>query len=467
MIIAAVGGSGKSTIMCEAIYQLLIRNKKVAAAAMTAKATAVVRGKINNLMKERELPAELYNNLLVETVQKITKRSKVVGIQDDGETIFLNEWKPPEDFDYDALFIDELSMVPQYISRWWQGTRCRVFGFGDFCQLPEVTTETLGQELKTFSHDLKMPESGYVSGYGIKVLKNLSEYGLTKVFRADNDIVPLCHELRDFNMTKQEIIATMKSWSKKSQDIDYSEDKNDIEADPSWQIIAFKNKTCQELNKMLCIGNNYPDLEDKIILFDNLNPLGIYNGDVLKFGELIELLKSSDNLDEDGNPIVKICLKWRGKMPSQNSANPYERGFYFNYISYLRDRASIYKRRVASIFTNMAEYEFGGDHSRHIEKVQDIISKAKDEVEGYNAAIEYLIQEDRDLGKYVASKAPKLPRLYFVNADYGYAITTHKSQGSEYENVCYLLEAFNKPLIYTGCSRAKKKLKIVNMTKSR
>lgn len=54
-----------------------------------------------------------------------------------------------------------------------------------------------------------------------------------------------------------------------------------------------------------------------------------------------------------------------------------------------------------------------------------------------------------------------------MNIGYGYAITTHKSQGSEYENVCYVLERFDKPLLYTGLSRAKKRLKVVNITSTK
>jgi len=57
----------------------------------------------------------------------------------------------------------------------------------------------------------------------------------------------------------------------------------------------------------------------------------------------------------------------------------------------------------------------------------------------------------------------KLPQLYMVTLDYGYAITTHKSQGSEYEKVCYVLEKFDRPLLYTGLSRAKKQLKIIDL----
>ena len=50
--------------------------------------------------------------------------------------------------------------------------------------------------------------------------------------------------------------------------------------------------------------------------------------------------------------------------------------------------------------------------------------------------------------------------------DFGYAITCHKSQGSEFDSVVYLHEPFGSPdfaskLLYTGITRASKSLIIV------
>lgn len=78
------------------------------------------------------------DNLFVETIQKMTKESKIVDVNDAGETIYSNTWKNPINFNYDVLIIDELSMVPHYVSLWWQKTPALVVGLGDFCQLPEV-----------------------------------------------------------------------------------------------------------------------------------------------------------------------------------------------------------------------------------------------------------------------------------------------------------------------------------------
>ena len=81
--------------------------------------------------------------------------------------------------------------------------------------------------------------------------------------------------------------------------------------------------------------------------------------------------------------------------------------------------------------------------------------------------VEKMTRIDRDTANLLVDHLPPTPQLYFVNIGYGYAITTHKSQGSEYDNVCYVLERFDKPLVYTGLSRAKKRLKVVNITSTK
>lgn len=140
-------------MICEVICLLLSMEKSVAVGAMTGKATAVIRGKVENKLKENHI---IYNkkDLLIETVSKITKESKVLGITKDGETVYSNKWRKPENFNFDVLILDELSMVPYYVSLWWQRTRSLVIGLGDFCQLPEVLGADTNKEIQRFCYDL-------------------------------------------------------------------------------------------------------------------------------------------------------------------------------------------------------------------------------------------------------------------------------------------------------------------------
>lgn len=126
IIISGQGGVGKTEMICEVICMLLQENKSVAVSAMTGKATAVLRQKVNKKLFEKGMifydeKNEIQftfnkNSLLIETIQKITKESKIVDVNESGETVYSNSWKNPLDFNYDVLIIDELSMIPQYVS---------------------------------------------------------------------------------------------------------------------------------------------------------------------------------------------------------------------------------------------------------------------------------------------------------------------------------------------------------------
>lgn len=468
VVVSGSGGTGKTTIICELICQLLATGHKVAVTAMTGKATAVLRNKVNQAVREKQLrfPKE---NLLIETVTKITKKSKVMDVSTNGETKYSSTWRNPNVFPYDVLFVDELSMVPHYISRWWQMTDCRVFGFGDECQLPEVVTQEIKGDLAGFEHDLHLPPFKYVSGYGIKALKSLAQCQLHKVLRSDNECALLCHDLRDFSKTKGEIVQIIKKYADQYDHINYSTTLKDLKTDPDWQILCYTNKMCQQINNELCIGGDrYPNLRDKILLFDNLNPLRMYNGDTLLFQDFLErIARFNARAIERGGRQVAVCMKWRGRMPTA-TGNEFEQMFYSQMCDYYQKKKIIDQQRVVQI---PAILETSGFAPKLIDEYQGFFESLKGNGRTDEAVItdfmDYLSNTDVDMYQFVADGLLPSPMLYFVKADYGYAITTHKSQGSEYPKVCYLLEKFDKPLLYTGLSRAKEELEIINLTSTR
>lgn len=465
VVVSGSGGTGKTTIVCELIVQLLATEHKVAVTAMTGKATAVLRNKVWTLIKERELkfPKE---NLKIETVSKITKESKVLGVTESGETLYTGTWRNPKAFDYDVLFVDELSMVPDYVSQWWRMTNCRVFGFGDECQLPEVSTNETKRELAGFQHDLKLPPQSFISGYGVKVLKNMAHMQLHKVLRSDNEIAHLCNGLRDFTLTKRSIVNLIKDWAGKTDNIQYSTDIADLQTAPTWQIICYTNAKCSEINNQLCIGQGYPELSDKIILFDNLNPLCLYNGDTMLLGDLLQAITKHNHPNQKKK--IYVCMKWQKKMPRKDSPNPIERSFFNTYVQFKTAIDMCDSRRMYAlpgIIERSGRAE--GQIKEWLEDIEEMRKKELHNGKCFQEIIERLYDVDRDMAHYVVESSEPVPQLYMINCDFGYAITTHKSQGSEYENVCYLLERFEKPLLYTGVSRAKKKLLVINLTKEK
>lgn len=465
-IVSGKGGVGKSVTLSETIVRLLQRGYKVAAGAMTAKATAVLRTKVWNTIRQRGIKFQR-DNLVIETISKLTKKAKPLAITEDGETIFTSTWVDPKELGADALFIDELSMVPQYIAHWWGLSEMRVFGFGDFCQLPEVITDDSKKELAGFQHDLKTDSQKYVSGYGVKVLKNQATLHLSEVLRSTGDITLLCNDLRDFEMPRAQVVEKIRGWAEASEAIEYSISESALETSPDWQIICYTNKKCKEINDKLCINSLYPDLEDKIILLDNINSLRRYNGDTIKFGTfLAEIMAYNKPLPKDKR--IYVCMKWQGKMPRRDSPNPVERKFFENYRQFRRDIEEVNRHRIKFLGDVL---DSSGFPEEQIEGWKEKIKEVKEEIEDdglrFQAIVEWFLEENRAAATHIVKNSKPLPKLFMVNADFGYAITTHKAQGSEYPKVCYLLEKFDRPLLYTGISRAKEKIKIINLTKQR
>ena len=78
--------------------------------------------------------------------------------------------------------------------------------------------------------------------------------------------------------------------------------------------------------------------------------------------------------------------------------------------------------------------------------------------------IKHLESQSKDYALF-ESKEEKLPAAFLPPYQYAYALSVHKSQGSEYEEVLLLLpegsQHFGKEGVYTGITRAKKKIMIV------
>ncbi len=465
VVVSGAGGTGKTTMVCALIVEFLKAGYKVAVTAMTGKATAVLRNKVWQTIRE-EKPEFEKANLCIETFSKITKKATVIGLTESGETLYTNQWKDPKSFGYDILIVDELSMVPHWLSQWWNATDCIVFGFGDECQLPEVSTSDTKKELVAFQHDLRLPSMNYVPGYGIKVLKTLAQQRLTKVLRSDNEIANLCADLRDFKMTKSAVVSCIKDWAARTSNVQYSTSIKDIEIGSDWQILAYKNATCSAINNQLAIGETYPELSDKIILLDNIGPLQRYNGDTMQFGDFLTAIANYNHPQQKKR--IYVCMKFQGRMPRHDSNNPIEKAFFDVYVRFKGAIREVDARRMRCLENIVRESGYApGQIEEWVGDIESIRKEGGTPGEQFQTILERFYQVDRDMAQHIVDRSEPSPRLYMVNADFGYCVTTHKSQGSEYPKVCYILEKFDKPLLYTGISRAKEQVKVINLTKDR
>lgn len=128
-----------------------------------------------------------------------------------------------------------------------------------------------------------------------------------------------------------------------------------------------------------------------------------------------------------------------------------------------------YARRGFHILCCMRQGPMGADHLN--EKILPTLSSE-------NESVPILItRNDYDLDLYNGETGVVKNGIAYFSGnkkflvhelppyEYGYCISVHKSQGSEYENVLLLVpegsEIFGKEMLYTGVTRAKKQLKIM------
>jgi len=465
LVVSGRGGVGKTRMICELICDLVQEGYKIAAGAMTGKATGVLRAKIEDAIHDRGMEIPIEDILMVETMSTICKSAAPVGLNADGKTRFVNRWKQPRQFKYDILVVDELSMVPHVMQKWWAGTDALIIGLGDQCQLRPVETADISKEIESLDRDLKLPQYQYVKGYGIEILNAMAQAELKTILRSTNDIAHLCNDLRDFTMSSRAIVNVFKKWANKSEDIVYSTNIADLETGHDWQILTYTNKLALSINNKLMIGQGYPHLDDKILLLDNINPVRMYNGEVFVFRNFLQNIK--DYNADDANDFVYVCMKWEGKMPRISSANPIERSFAENYARFQDSIKRVYRERIVQLPQLLRDSQFGIDLVDDVNKmVQDCQSRGKTDQETFDEVTISLEKTDWPVADFIYRKCVRLPKLYVVDASAGYALTVHKAQGSEFEKTCYCLERFEKPLVYTACSRAKEKLKIINLTKT-
>lgn len=471
MIISGAGGTGKTTLICELILEMIRQGMKVCVMAMTGQATDVLRGKINLAFENAGIELPPVEQLKIETIAKVTKKAIPIGISSKSQTRFINHWRDPMNFGYDVLFVDELSMVDALIGDWWRLGGIKVFGFGDKCQLPEVNGQDTSQRIEDFKNDLHIPNPYWRTGYGIACLTSAAQFEMTKVLRSTNDIAHLCNRLRDFAKPKQWMLEQIQQFAQTSPVIEYSTNIGDLHTEDDWQIICYTNKMCDALNQHLCFGQGYPTVLDKVLVCDNLNPMHIYNGNTMRFGEFLQRI-ADYNKEAAAAKIdprtgrrkqkIYVVVKWEGRMPSLSSRHPQEQTFAKTYAMFKSEFERTNRARLDDLPTILRQC---GRPPSVVDEWLSIISKFAehntDPSDIYIKFVDYLARTDKFVADFVIMHSKELPQVQFVTLKYGYAITTHKAQGSEYDKCAVIIERFDKPLVYTGLTRAKQYLQVI------
>jgi exodeoxyribonuclease-5 len=342
---------------------------------------------------------------------------------DESQKIWVFERRDKSDIlrDHDLLIIDEASMITPTIHKDLLSLDIPMIYVGDNFQLPPI---------------LSTAEEGKY-GKGFSVLTK-PDYLLTDIQRQalNNPILHAASKIRNggqlnhFNSNELPNYKYFKSISNASHR-EHLIVNSDI-------ILCGTNNSVKRANdyyRELCgyDTSKYPYKNEKLVIWRNNYELDLHNADTIICADDYSELKLNSNIDWGNIPEIQV------------------------YTNDNLDKSI----KVRPIFKHYLSYEDNENYMMWLTC--------------YNTIKRYLSQH----------KSPKLSPMQrefttkfkidwyeykwyeVIEVSFGYAVTTHKSQGSEYENVVVINESkifkeFSDRWLYTAVTRSKEKLTILD-----
>jgi ATP-dependent exoDNAse (exonuclease V) alpha subunit len=442
-ILKGYAGTGKSTLIREFINELQKKEKRFSLMASTGRASKI----ISNItgMEARTVHSHIYTfQDLNQDIEKIVNERKASGGVDKSGQLLLNfDLITLEDTGLESriYIVDEASMIAdkadpnaiqatfgsgKLLSDLLKYDKNGKFVFvGDECQLPPVT--------QTSSPAL---DENYLKRY---FDFSVEEYILTEIIRqsSDNDIIIASKKLRDLYLNPPAI-----KWAK----FPLLGHKNiRVMSDQATLLKAYVdniNKNGYNHSTLICFSNNACDTLTSII-----RPMiGIRQAQVQK-GDLLLVTQNNYITGLMNGDLVEV---------DEVGIREQRAGLTFVKIS------------VKELFTKKIYTQF------MVENILYSVRTNLTQIEQKDLYVDFYI---RMKSKGIHQKSPMFnkfmlsdPYLNALRAVYGYALTCHKSQGGEWNQV-YLdiakhVPAIEKPYvyqwIYTAMTRAKEQLNIVD-----
>lgn len=439
-ILSGYAGTGKTTLMSGFVKWLKDKNKIYSLLASTGRAAKILSDRTNE--KAKTIHSLIYSfSELNDDIESIIRNQNNIKVDDKGQLKLIFTLSIIDSSEEIFYIVDESSMISdnlniaesfakfgtgELIKDLFQYDKNGKFIFiGDLCQLPPV-----GQ---LFSPALSKE---YISN---KYKFKTNSFELTEVLRQanNNGIITSSLQLRTLIKSNPEVkfakfpfkgkpnitihsaqIALINSYIEciKNYGYDYS------------TLICHSNKNCTELNKIirLSLGRGSKTVENGDILLVTQNN---YLADIVN-GDIIKVLQTGKREYRCGLTFLNIELQ---ELASKEVSN----------LMLIEDI-------LYSHSTNINE-------KQHKDLMIDFYNRMKDK--GIN-------QKDPRFKLKMFTD----PYLNALRAVYGYALTCHKSQGGEWNEVFLYLDnkihGIPKPSIYqwmyTAITRAKEKLHVSN-----
>lgn len=406
-VLAGYAGTGKTTLINYVIKKILkLKSYEVMYATPTGKAA--------NVLIQKKCPATTIHRLIYTPVE-VEKETTVNGKKIKTKIV---EFVKKRSLGYAKLIVlDEISMISEKMMQDILSFGRPILACGDIGQLPAVAAK---------GHDL---------------LKD-PDYTLTEIVRQseDNPIIKIATKARKGEEIPFGIYDNTVAVISENELTDEMRKQLLTKAD---QVICGKNSTRialnKEIRKYLNIDSEYPIKGDKIICNENnydinLDQEGQYNlvngciGYINNF-EIVDPSKSLAKIDFTADFVNDFITK-----------NVLIDNYIFRHNEYLYDKQ---------------QYVYIMEDGSYILK-KDIKKEYGETFEQYRLRLSNELKNKR-----------RAVHVKLINQfEFGYAISCHKSQGSEFDIVVVFDEskAFRgqeKKWLYTAITRAKKKLFII------
>ena len=428
-------GTGKTTLITNILNGY---KKNIALCATTHKAVSVLK----------KMKLDDNKNLTFVTIHKLLKIKRVINA--DGRQVFKSNIKDDKlnnkseiksIYYYDIIIIDECSMIEQKLLDTIIGLENKIKGkiifIGDICQLPPVNEKNS----KVFKY-------------------NLENYELKKIMRYKGEIVNLCNDIRKLIIDHSFKLKLNKYKSKKI--VFYKNSNSFIEhfikkfkkEEKEFPIgICYTNKRCNYINNRvrdLLFENtkNNKFVKDELIIFNNFYKTTnnvYYTSQKEKINDIMVEEFDLNNFDTN---ILKLLDEKIIKYFENFAVNEYEKNCVIIIKLKLLDKLDVLFDKIKNLDIRIYNIKLYNNDK--------IISIYKDDMDKYELFLENCKKLIRKIFNWLNTSIKMLEdsvNIYksfinkfwdlfynklidkFSDIDYGYCITTHKSQASTFKNI--------------------------------
>lgn len=438
------GGTGKTTIIKKVLE---LNNQQFAGCALSHKAVRVLRESINNVRSSK-------GKYLCKSIGTL---ASFVGIELNEETgeFIINNYERKRTLPiekYNLYIIDECSMISNDIRKEivnLMSSRCKIIYLGDSAQLPPI---------------------GQIENSSIFTDENVVKFELVEKMRqaASSPIIKI----------GEKISANIESSEVKNRCITKRTDMFDEESKSSVKFMSFENAIDSFVEDFKQNPNNPNHV--KAITFNNQfhsHPESVMN------------LNKAIRKKLFGHLPFQQYFEGEMLVAYESYTDPTSNTMVFNNS----DEFIVLDARPGTLTVRTSNYTRSrpSDHPDYVEFKKDynviyldlLMEKDGEELELYDVPVianTSRLDYDNDLKTFFSKAHTKVlafrVKAFFANIYYGYAITTHKSQGSSYTNA-YVFEdnilGFNagsndktkNKALYVAVSRPRKKLVMVSSYK--